>query len=65
MLAVLKNHSSQEIICEKDALDVVIEIRFDGTIWFVCKHENANANAYFNSEFYEMIFPNPASIDFR
>ena len=63
MIVVLKNQSSQEIICEKDALDVVIEIRFDGTIWFVCKHENANANAYFNSEFYELIFPSPASIE--
>lgn len=63
MIAVFKNQSTQEIICEKDVLDVVIEIRFDGNIWFVCKHKDANANAYFNSEFYELIFPYLSSFE--
>lgn len=59
MIAVLRNQSSKEIVLVKDAVAVVIEVRFDGTIWFVCKHQNENENEYYNSDCYELMFPAP------
>lgn len=57
MVAVLRNETTKEVVCEHNVVDVVIEVRFDGRIFFVCKHQNENENAYFDSEFYELLFP--------